>query len=88
MPESLKATIRAAISNAYYDARNAGETMESAADRAATDVMEILEGPPKDDLPGAFPHPGFIEMPDGALMRRPDPGTFDLQDTTSDRPGQ
>ena len=28
--------VRAVISNAYYDARNAGRTMEHAADEAAT----------------------------------------------------
>jgi hypothetical protein len=95
MPESLKAEIRAAISNAYYDARNAGETMEHAADVAATKVMEILEGPPK-DLPGAFPRdPGsmtlpedtrfsMMTLPDGSLMRRPTP----LKDVLESVPNQ
>ena len=74
MPESLKATIRAAISNAYYDSRNTGGTMEDGADRAATDVMEILAEHFAADslqeervLEGA----GFIVMPDGTLMKRP-----------------
>ena len=38
----LRSVIRAVISNAYYDARNAGEGMEFAADRAADSVMEIV----------------------------------------------
>lgn len=47
MPGQLQRTvrdeIRAAISNAYYDARNAGQTMDQAADRAALKVIEIVE---------------------------------------------
>ena len=34
--------VRAAISNAYYDTRNDGGTMETAADRAAGAVMALL----------------------------------------------
>jgi hypothetical protein len=34
--------IRAAISDSYYDARNAGMTMEWAADAATAKVMEIV----------------------------------------------
>lgn len=34
--------VRAAISDAYYDARNAGETMEQAADNAADAVMALV----------------------------------------------
>lgn len=34
--------IRAAISNAYYDTRNTGGTMETAADRAADAVFALL----------------------------------------------
>lgn len=34
--------IRVAITNAYYDARNAGETMEMAADNAAQAVWDAL----------------------------------------------
>lgn len=37
-----KATVRKAISDAYYDARNRGETMEWAADRAVNDVYAAL----------------------------------------------
>lgn len=39
---TLQADIRAAISNAYYEARNHGQTMEVAADNAATSVMAVL----------------------------------------------
>jgi superfamily I DNA/RNA helicase len=35
--------IRAAISNAYYDARNNADTMETAADNAAAAVDAIIE---------------------------------------------
>ena len=38
--------IRPAISNAYYDARNAGDTMEDAASRAAGAVLAILQDSP------------------------------------------
>jgi len=38
----LIARIRAAISDAYYDCRNEGLTMETAADRATDAVVEIL----------------------------------------------
>lgn len=37
-----KSLIRAAVSNAYYDARNAGHTMEQAADNAVTALVPIL----------------------------------------------
>lgn len=37
-----RGVVRALISNAYYDARNAGETMEQGADRAADAVMALL----------------------------------------------
>lgn len=40
-PET-RALLRAAISNAYYDARNAGRTMESAADAAVDAIEPIL----------------------------------------------
>lgn len=40
-PET-KDLIRAAISNAYYDARNAGRTMEAAADAAVEALTPIL----------------------------------------------
>ena len=35
--------IRAAISNAYYEARNDGLTMETAADNATEAVLEVLQ---------------------------------------------
>lgn len=35
--------LRAAISNAYYEARNAGRTMEQAADAAAADCEEAVK---------------------------------------------
>lgn len=35
--------VRAAISNAYYEARNAGRTMEQAADEATEAVLAITE---------------------------------------------
>jgi hypothetical protein len=38
--------VRPAISNAYYDARNAGETMEDAASRAAGAVLAVLQDSP------------------------------------------
>lgn len=37
-----RADVRAAISNAYYEARNHGQTMEQAADHAADAVMEVF----------------------------------------------
>ena len=37
--------VRRAITNAYYDARNEGETMEVAADRAADAVMALATTP-------------------------------------------
>lgn len=37
--------IRKAISDAYYDARNAGRTMEAAADDATDRVIELLGVP-------------------------------------------
>lgn len=39
---SLREDIRSAISNAYYENRGAGQTMETAADDAVAAVMEIL----------------------------------------------
>lgn len=39
---NLRDEIRRVISNAYYHARNAGYTMEQAADNAADDVMQLL----------------------------------------------
>lgn len=35
--------VREAITNSYYNARNNGQTMEAAADRARDSVMEIVE---------------------------------------------
>lgn len=37
--------VRVAITNAYYDARNAGETMETAADNARDGVLRALRMP-------------------------------------------
>lgn len=37
--------VRVAITNAYYDARNAGETMETAADNARDGVLRALGMP-------------------------------------------
>lgn len=48
MSDDLRKDIRTAITNAYYDARNDGRTMESAADIAADAVMVVVaaaEGP-------------------------------------------
>jgi transcription elongation GreA/GreB family factor len=45
MPDELQQKIRAAISTAYYDARNHGRTMEDAADRATTAVMRLVGKP-------------------------------------------
>lgn len=39
----LQSKIRAAISNAYYDARNEGQTMEAAADNATAAVVALIE---------------------------------------------
>lgn len=39
---TLRAAVRVAITNAYYDARDAGETMEVAADNAADAVIAAL----------------------------------------------
>lgn len=36
--------IRKAITDAYYDTRNTGGTMETAADRAADAVLEVIRG--------------------------------------------
>lgn len=41
MAEDLRDTVRTAISNAYYGARNHGQTMEQAADDAADAVMAV-----------------------------------------------
>jgi hypothetical protein len=35
--------VRAAISNAYYEARNKGQTMEAAADVATESLMKIID---------------------------------------------
>lgn len=40
----LRTEVRTAISNAYYEARNHGQTMETAADDAVRAVMGILAG--------------------------------------------
>lgn len=52
--------VRRVITNAYYDCRNEGETMETAADRAADAVMAIYEqakSPARDPNPHyAIPH--------------------------------
>lgn len=40
--QETKDQIRSAISNAYYDARNTGRTMESAADAAVEALVPIL----------------------------------------------
>lgn len=92
MPESLKASVRAAISNAYYDARNAGDTMETAADVAATAVMKLVFEHIEQERGGQEEYTldgtGFYTLPDGTLMKRPNPDALDLQGTTSDRPGQ
>lgn len=37
------AAIRAAISNAYYEARNEGRTMEQAADDATAAVLALIQ---------------------------------------------
>lgn len=39
MTDQLAAEMRAAISNAYYDSRHEGRTMEDAADRAVRDAL-------------------------------------------------
>lgn len=41
--DRLREQVRAKISDAYYDARNAGETMETAADNAADAVARLFE---------------------------------------------
>lgn len=41
--DALFPRFRRAISNAYYDARNAGRTMEQAADAAAADCEEVVK---------------------------------------------
>lgn len=41
--EEVRARLRAAISDAYYNARNDGRTMESAADDATSRVVVIIE---------------------------------------------
>lgn len=41
--QPLHPRLRAAISNAYYDARNEGRTMESAADDAANRAEEVVK---------------------------------------------
>lgn len=42
-PQPLTALIRKAITDAYYDARNEGETMEVAADNATRAVLATLD---------------------------------------------
>lgn len=42
MSTDLRAEVRKAISDAYYEARNDGQTMETAADNAADAVTAIL----------------------------------------------
>lgn len=44
-PAGPHGVVRVAITNAYYDARNAGETMETAADRARDAVLQALGMP-------------------------------------------
>jgi hypothetical protein len=39
----MRELFRRAISNAYYEARNAGRTMEQAADAAADACVEIVD---------------------------------------------
>lgn len=63
-----KQEIRAAISNAYYDARNTGRTMEAAADAAVEAVLAItqpinvvFDGPPSHEA-GRFVE---VELDDG-----------------------
>lgn len=43
--EPLRAEVRRNVTNAYYDARNKGETMETAADWAADRVMDSVVAP-------------------------------------------
>lgn len=43
MTQPLLPRLRVAISNAYYDARNTGRTMEQAADVAAADCEEVVK---------------------------------------------
>lgn len=52
---TLRDDVRAAISNAYYDARNAGRTMEHAADVATDAVMQLVMPPTASDLPDEGP---------------------------------
>ena len=40
---NLREEVRAKISDAYYDARNAGQTMETAADVAADAVLAVVK---------------------------------------------
>ena len=47
--DTLRAVLRVAITNAYYDARNAGETMETAADRATDGVLAALAASATDE---------------------------------------
>lgn len=42
---ALRPEMRAAISNAYYDTRHEGQTMEVAADRAVDAVLALLDEP-------------------------------------------
>lgn len=70
-PET-KAQIRAAISNAYYEARNQGRTMESAANAAVEAVLAtmqpinvIIDGPPSHES-GRFVE---VELDDGRGVR-------------------
>lgn len=40
---TLREDVRAAVSNAYYGARNAGRTMEGAADDATKAIMPLID---------------------------------------------
>lgn len=42
MPDEFREKVRAAISNAYYDARNERRTMEQAADVATAAVLRLM----------------------------------------------
>lgn len=84
-----RAAIRAAISNAYYETRNAGGTMEDAADAAADAVARLVpaedEGRPdlaseygrllawRDRLVSEGADPADLEMPERPLSVAPRP---------------
>jgi Asp/Glu/hydantoin racemase len=46
---SIREDVRAAISNAYYEARNNGRTMEQAADDATAGVLAVIATLADDD---------------------------------------